>query len=120
MLHHPLQVLQLEVRDADVSHDTLFAQLHEGGERLLAHLVQVRELDVVDVDEVDAVHPQPLHALEHAVAGPLRGIVPAVAPLVAAVAADFRGEDILLARDLPQRFAEDLLRAEIAVVGKTN
>ena len=97
--------------------DALFAQRHEGGERLAADLVQVCKFDVVDVDQVDIIDPQPLHALIDAFAGPLRRIVPAVAGLVAAVAADFRGEDELLPRELPQGLAEDLFGPEVAVVG---
>ena len=115
VFHHPFQILQLQVGNADMLDDAFLAQAYKRGERLAGHLVEVRELDVMDIDQVDIVDVQTIHALVHAAGHTFGGIVPGVVPVLA-IAAHFRGQEKLVPRDVLQGFPEDGFGFVIAVI----
>ena len=109
MLDDPLEVLGLQVGDAHMTYDTFLLQSHEGGQRLVAYLLQTSlqtslKLDVVHIDQVDIVDIQSLHTLIDAVRDALGTVVPGV-HAVFAVATYLCGEEILVARNLLQSLA---------------
>ena len=89
MLDHPFEILGLEVGNPDMADNPLFAQLTECGERLIANKAEVRELDIVDIDEINMVNIQAVHTLIHAFDSAFCRVVPNV-HAVLAIAADFR------------------------------
>ena len=108
MFYHPLQVFRLQVGDAHMAHHSLSAQLHQGGQRLLGHLLQSAgqrslELDVVDIDQVDVVHVQALHTLIDTLRSALGGVVPRV-DAVLPVAAHLRREIVFVTGNLLEGF----------------
>ena len=76
IVNHPFEVFGLQVRDADMADNALLLQLMERGKSLFRHLFQAAgqgglELYIVDIDKVDVVDVQALHALIHALLRPL-------------------------------------------------
>ena len=117
VLNHPFQVLGLQVGDAHMAHHTLAAKFHQGGQRLLNHLVEVGELHVVHVDDVDVVHVQALHALIHALRGTPGRVVPGV-HAVLPITSHLRGEVVLVAGNVLEGLAQHCLCLEMAVIGR--
>ena len=117
VLHHPLQVLQLQVGDSDVSHHTFFAQGYQGRQCLVHNLMEVGKLNVVHIDEVDIVHVQALHAFVHALRGPSAAIVPGVHAILS-IASHLGRQVIPVAGYLFQRLSQHRFRLVVAVVGR--
>ena len=120
-LHHPFQVLQLQVGDAHVPHDALVLQLEEGRQCLVHHQLQTAgqcclELNVVYVNQVNMVDAQTLHALIDAVGDALGGVVPGV-DAVLAVASHFGAQVVFVAWNVLQRLAQYRLGLVVSVVG---
>ena len=113
----PLQVFQLQVGDAHVSHDAFFPQLHQCREGFVGHLRQVGKFYVVHVDEVDVVHMQAFHALIHAFLRLFCGIIPRVYP-VFSVTSHFRGQDERAARQVFQHLAQHGFGFVMPVIGR--
>ena len=120
VLDDPLEVLQLQVCDADMTHDALLLQFHECRQCLVHHLLQSAlhrslKLDVVYIDEVDIVDVEALHALVHTLCGTFAGVVPRVHAILA-IAPHFRTQKILVSWNPQQSLAQHRLSLVVAVV----
>ena len=120
VVYDPTQVVDLQVRDTHVAHQSLVFQFHQCGQGLLCHLLQSSgqrglELDVVDVYQVDVLHTQSLHTLAYAFLCPLAAVVPRVHAILA-VAPHLGGEDVLVARNLSQSLSQHRLGLVVSVV----
>ena len=100
-----------------MSDHALLPELHQGGQGLAYHLVQVRELYVVDIDEVDVVDIQPFHALVYALGRPPGGIVPGVHSVLP-VTAHLGRKHERIPRELLEGLAEHGLGLVVAVIGR--
>ena len=104
MVDDPLQVLGLQVGNAHMAHHAFVAQLHQCRQRLVGHFLQTArqcclKLDVVNIDEVDVVDAQSLHALIDAARDTLGRIVPHVDAILS-IASHLCGEVVLVAWNL--------------------
>ena len=122
MLDDPLQVLRLQVGDAHMAYHTFPFQFNQSGQGLVADLLQTTlhaslEFNVVDVDQVDIVYVQALHALIHTLCGPFGAVVPGV-HTVLPVASHFRGEVIFVTGDFLQGLAQHRLCLQVSIVGR--
>ena len=105
VVDYPLQVLQLQVGDAHMAYHTFLAQGHQGRQGFVHYLVQVGKLNIVHIDEVDVVDMQSFHAFVNTLGGPLGGIIPGIYAILA-ITAYLGREDVFVARDVFQRFAQ--------------
>ena len=122
MLDDPLQVLQLQVSNAYMLHDTLFLQFVQGRQRLVDHLLQTTlhtslKFDVMDVDDVDIVDVQAFQTLIHALLGTTGRVVPRVMSILA-IASNLRRQEELVTGYVLQSLAQHNLGLVVAVVGR--
>ena len=104
-----------------MAHHALALQLAERRQRLVDNFLQsalhvALELNIVNIDEVNVVNAQALHALVDAAGDALGRIVPGVAAVLS-VAANFCAEEVFLAGNAPQRLSQHLLGLVVAIVG---
>ena len=120
MLDHPTEILRLQIGDTHMTNHTFLAQLHEGRQCLIDHLLQTTfqislELHVMYVDDIDIVDMQTLKTLIHTLLGTLGGIVPHIDAILT-VAAHLRREVILITRQILQSLAQYRLCLIMSVI----
>ena len=103
-VYYPLQILQLQVGDADMLHDAFITQFYQSRKCFVNDLVEVGKLYIVDVDQVDLFDMQPFHTFIDAFGSPAGRVIPDVHS-VFPVTAYFGGEQIGFTRDLLQSFS---------------
>lgn len=83
MLYHPFKVFGLQVGDAHMLHHSFLAELHQCGQSLVDNLIEVGKLNIVNINQVDVVNVETLHALVDTVGYALGRIVPGVDAVLA-------------------------------------
>ena len=103
-----------------MAHHAFLLQFGQGGQRLVAHLLQATgqiclELYVVHIDQVDEVHAEALHALVDTLRGPAGRVVPRVHTIVA-IAPHLSGEVVFITWHAAQGFAQHRLGLQMPIV----
>ena len=121
VVHHPFEVVQLQVSDAHEADNAFLLQFYESGQRLVAHLLQASgqgclKLYVVDIDDVYVIDVEPFHALIYAVGHSPCGIIPRV-HAVLAVSSHLCAEIVFLPWQHPECLSEHGLCLIVSIVG---
>ena len=120
MLHHPLQVLELQISNADMSDNTFLLQFNKSRKRLIHNFLQTSrhwglELNIVHIDKVNEVNIEAFHTFINTFCSSLCRIVPRIDTILA-ITPYLCGEEILVARNPLQSFPKNSLCLIITIV----